>query len=308
MGFAQAIKEEWRRARREVGVLKSGVYMSSVLLFLVTLIILNSSGLCAQAQVKYGVIFVPSFPSDFPTASLHPIPLFYSSSGSNGMSYLLSGQVAFINVKFQYYINMVGEGNGNITLVASSYAFVGDVSQNLISNELFGQYTIVTFVLSPTIKSGMDGTFPVFYQAVNALSEVIDNETGAIVVWSAAHVAAADLLCEASNAVNSYSYSLGSSGSASGHAKLSLNQGMTEYAQAAGAFDNKDWNGSNLHAQRAVGIAKAASSTEAEYNLQDKVAFFVQTETYPLLIVAALILIYVVAATYRKIRPVAKSV
>ena len=274
-----------------------------------TLIVLNFPGICAQAQVKYGMIFVPSFPSDFPTASLHPTPLFYSSTSSGGMPYLLGGQVASINVKFESFINMVNESNSNLTMVASSYAFVSGVNQTLNSHASFGQYTSVTFVLTPTIKSGIDGTFPVFYQAVNVLSEVVDNRTGIIIVWSAAHVAAADLLYEASKALLGFnSYSPGIYGSASGSVKSSLNKAMAEYSRAAVAFDNHDWNGSNLHAQRAIDMAKSTSSVEAEYNLQDKVAFLVQTQTYLLLIVAVLILVYMVAATYRKIRQSVESV
>ena len=279
------------------------------MLFLATLIVLSSPGICAHAQVEYGMILVPSFPSDFPTASLQPSPLFYSSTSSDGMSYLLGGQVASINVKFESFINMVNESNGNLTMVASSSAFVSDVSQTLNSHASFGQYTFVTFMLTPTIKSGIDGSFTVFYQAVDVLSKVVDNRTGTIVVWSAAHVAAADLLYEASQALGGFnSYSLGYYGSVSGSVKLSLDQAMVEYAQAAIALDSHDWNGSNLHAQRVIDMAKSASSVEAEYNLQDKVAFLVQTQTYLLLIIAVLILVYMVAATYRKIRPAAESV
>jgi hypothetical protein len=289
-------------------LLKSRVYAASVLMLLLALIILNFSGICARGQVKYGTIYTPAFPNDFPTARTHsPIPSFSSSSSSGGMSYLPDGQVAPVNVKFESWINMVNESNGNMTIIASSYAFVSDVSQNMNVHASFGRYTSATFLLTPKIRSGIDGEFTVYYQAVNALSEVVDNRTGTIVVWSSAHEEAADLLYVASTLVGAYPYMFGFYGSTSAQAELHLTQATMEYALATIAFNGNDWNGSNTHAKRTIDLVEAAGSSEAEHSLWDRAAFLVRTETYPLLIVAMLIMIYAVAATYRKIRPATQS-
>lgn len=202
---------------------------------------------------------------------------------------------------------MVNESNGNITIIASSYAFVSDVSQNMNVNASFGMYTSATFVLTPKIKSGIDGAFTVYYQAVNALSEVVDNRTGTIVVWSHAHKEAADLLYAASTLVGVYPYVFGFYGSTSAQAESHLTQATMEYALATIAFNDNDWNGSNTHAQRTIDLVETAGSSEAEYSLRDKAAFLGRTETYPLLILAMLTMIYIVTAIYRKIRPASQS-
>jgi hypothetical protein len=81
---------------------------------------------------------------------------------------------------------------------------------------------------------------------------------------------------------------------------------LYEYAQATLAYNNKDWNGTRTHAQNAIDLINKADAAEAASSLQGRTSYLVQIGTYPLLIIAVLVMIYIAAATFRKIYPSTK--
>lgn len=262
----------------------------------------------AQAQVTGGNIYSPYFPNDFPTARMSVPPYlaypYYLYSSQSGTPYLLEGNPAPVNVRFYSYDS--GTGTGNVTLTASSDAFVEDASLTMYIDSS----STFTFPLTPTIKSGLEGTYTVRYIATNELSNQIAQQSGSITVWSAVHAEASDSLFTASVMLsNPQGGGLISSGgtryqTSGGGANFTL--ASYEYAQATLAYNNRDWNGTRTHAQNATDLINKANVAEAASSLPDRTAYLVQIGTYPLLIIAVLVMIYIAAATFRKIYPSTK--
>jgi hypothetical protein len=285
--------------------------MLLIMLLAATMAVSRFAAFTALAQVTTGTINSPSFPSDFPTARQsispyvgYPYNIIYGSQ--SGPPYLLEGNPVPVRVGFQSgYYNYSSTGTGNVTLTASSDAFVGNVSSTMYINQLGSTFT---FTLTPTIKSGLDGTYSVTYTATNELSNQVAQQSNSITVWSTVHGEASDSLYTASVMLSPYTGGLVSIGSryqtAGGEANLTL--AMYEYAQATLAYNNKDWNGTRTHAQNTIDLINKADTAEAASNLPDRTAYLVQIGTYPLLIIAVLVMIYIAAATFRKIYPSTK--
>jgi hypothetical protein len=284
--------------------------MLLIMLLATTMAVSRFAAFSAQAQVTTGSINSVSFPSDFPTARQsippyvgYPYNVIYPSQ--SGTPYLLEGNPAPVTVGFQSYYNYSGTSMGNITLTASSDAFV----ENASSTTYISQVSVTsTFTLTPTIKSGLDGTYSVTYTATNELSSQVAQQSGSITVWSTVHEEASDSMYTASVMLSPYTGGLISIGSryqtAGGEANLTL--AMYEYAQGTLAYTNKDWNGTRTHAQNTIDLINKADTAEAAFSLPDRTAYLVQIGTYPLMIIAVLVMIYIAAATFRKIYPSTK--
>ena len=279
-----------------------------IMLLTATMAASRFTGFPAQAQVTGGNISPPYFPSDFPTARMSVPPYVaypYSIiSGTSGTPYLLEGNPAPVNVRFAtnyYAYNFTG--TGNVTLTASSDAFVedGSLTMYIDSSSTF------TFTLTPTIKSGLEGTYTVLYIATNELSNQIAQQSSSITVWSAVHGEASDSLFTASvmlsNPQGGGLISMGGTRYQTSGGGANFTLASYEYAQATLAYNNRDWNGTRTHAQNATDLINKANAAEAASSLPDRTAFLVQVATYPLLIIAVLVMIYIVAATFRKIYP-----
>jgi hypothetical protein len=282
--------------------------MLLIMLLAATMAVSRFIAFPAQAQVTTGSINSVSFPGDFPTArqSVPPyLGYYYVYSSQSGTPYLLEGNPAPVSVGFQSYYNYSGTSTGNITLTASSDAFVENASSTMYINQVGVTFT---FTLTPTIKSGLDGTYSVTYTATNELSNQVAQQSCSLTVWSTVHAEASDSLFTASVMVSSYQGGLISTGTryqtAGGEANLTL--ASYEYAQATLAYNNKDWNGTRTHAQNATDLINKANAAEAASSLPDRTAYLVQIGTYPLLIIAVLVMIYIAAATFRKIYPSTK--
>jgi len=279
-----------------------------LILVLIATAVAVSSFSCAsvRAQITNGSISA-SFPNDFPTALTAPniVSSIYSSGTT---SYLLDGQSVPLNVEFESYNgNGVGSSTGEITIIASSDAFVSAVSQTLDINET---YQFFTFALNPTIKSGIDGTYTVNYVALNALSNQVTESQDTINIWSPTHVDAADSLYSASSLLYTYYYGITlyqGNTFQSPQAKANQTLAILEYASANIAYENKDWNGTEAHAQNSINLMEEADAAETASDLQGKTTYLVQITTYPLLIITILIMFYIIAATYRKIYPSTKT-
>jgi hypothetical protein len=284
--------------------------MSLIWVLAVTMAALSFSAFPAHAQVTMGSITTPSFPSDFPTARQsippyvgYPYNIYPSQSGT---PYLLEGQPAPVNVAFQSgYYNYSSTGTGNVTLTASSDAFVSDASSTMYINQMGSSFK---FTLTPTIATGIDGTYTVTFTATNEFVAQVAQQSTSITVWSTIHEEAADSLFIASVMVSYYPSGLISIGTryqtAAGEANLTL--ASYEYAQATLAYNNKDWNSTRTHAQNATDLINKADAAEAASSLQDRTAYLVQIGTYPLLIIAILVMVYIAAATFRKVYPSTK--
>jgi len=285
-------------------ILKKWMPLIWSLVVCVTVAVLSFPICPVQAQVTMGSITTPSFPSDFPTARQStPPPLAYPYnliSSQSGTPYVLEGQPAPISVRFQSTT-----GTGNVTLTASSDAFVSNASSTMYINQMD---TTFTFTLTPMIATGIDGTYSVTFTATNELSVQVDQQSTSITVWSTVHEEAADSLFIASVMVSYYPSAYISIGTryqtAAGEANLTL--ASYEYAQATLAYNNKDWNNTITHAQNATDLINKADAAEAASSLPDKTAYLVQIGTYPLLIIAILVMVYIAAATFRKIYPSTK--
>jgi hypothetical protein len=284
-------------------------WMLLIMLVAATMAVSGFTAFPAQAQVTAGSINSVSFPSDFPTARQSIPPYvgypYYLYSSQSGTPYLLEGNPAPVILRFYNGYNYSGTGMGNITLTASSDAFVADVSSTMYINQVGVTFT---FTLTPIIKSGLDGTYSVNYTATNELSNQVAQQSGSITVWSTVHGEASDSLYTASMMLSYYSGGLISIGTryqtAGGEANMTL--ASYEYAQATLAFNNKDWNGTRTHAQNTTDLINKADTAEAAASLPDRTAYLVQIGTYPLLIIAVLVMIYIAAATFRKIYPSTK--
>jgi hypothetical protein len=283
--------------------------MLLIVLLAATMAVLRFAAFSAQAQVTTGYINSVSFPSDFPTAKQSIPPYvgypYYVYPSQSGTPYLLEGNPAPVSVRFQSYYNYSGISTGNVTLTASSDAFVENASSTMNINQ---QGVTFTFTLTPTIKSGLEGTYAVLYTATNELSNQVAQQSNSITVWTTVHAEASDSLFTASVMVSSYQGGLISIGNryqtAGGQANVTL--ATYEYAQATLAYNNKDWNDTRTHAQNATDLINKANAAEAASSLPDRTAYLVQIGTYPLLIIAVLVMIYIAAATFRKIYPSTK--
>lgn len=289
--------------------MKPKTWMLLIILLAAATAVSPFTALSAQAQVTGGNINSVSFPSDFPTARQSIPPYvgypYYVYPSQSGTSYLLEGNPAPVSVRFQSYYNYNGTSpTGNVTLTASSDAFVENASSTMYINSS----SAFTFTLTPTIKSGLDGTYSVTYTATNELSNQVAQQSGSITVWSTVHAEASDSLFTASVMLSSYQGGLISIGTryqtAAGEANMTL--ATFEYARATLAYNNKDWNGTRTHAQNATDLINKADAAEAASSLPDRTAYLVQIGTYPLLIIAVLVMIYIAAATFRKIYPLTR--
>jgi hypothetical protein len=268
----------------------------------------------AHAQVTSGYIN-SYFPNDFPTVetALNPTSSIYSS---NTISYLLDGQAAPVTAEFESYYNGIGittTSTGNVTIVASSPAFVSNVSQTLDITQTNEEFE---YQMNSTIQQGIDGDYNVLFVAINDLGSQVAQETTTITVWSSAHVEAANMLSTASSLilpysyeVTPYSYEYGIIGNTFSSPEGKANQTLAtiEYATAMIAYNNKDWNDTEVHAQNSINLIKAADTAESEADLQGRTVYLLQILTYPFLIITVLVMLYIIAVIYRKIYPPTKT-
>jgi hypothetical protein len=273
-----------------------------LILVFATLVLIISWIACsrAEAQVSSANIY-SSFPSDFLTAQTFSVPStsIYSSST---LSYLQEGQPATFNVHFNYYSGG-SYLNQPVTVEASCDAFVGSVNQTLT----IGPNENSIFVLTPTIKPEMDGTYVVIIAATvsdGSSGQVAQTQTS-VNVWSTPHIEAANLLYTAASLTYGYPYGLSIvyNKYQSPQAKANQTLATIEFASAMISFNNKDWNDTGTHAQNSINLMKAADVAETGSDLTGGTTYLIRLITYPILIIAVLIIIYIIVAVYRKVYP-----
>jgi len=270
-------------------------------ILVLTITILAVSGIsCLRVEAQTGSASINNyFPTDFPTAQVFLNPTSYPYS-SNTVSYVLEGQAAPLYVHLNYY---AGAGNLNqaVTIEASCAAFVSTVNQTLAVT----QNQVFTFTLTPTIKSGIDGTYNINFIANDEMSDQIGQTSTSINVWSTPHVEASNLLYTAASLTYSYPYGLSIiyDKYQSPQAKANQTLATIEFASAMTSFNNKDWNGTETHAQNSINLVKAADASETASDLQGGTTYLVRLITYPIVILAVLMLVYMIVVIYRKIYP-----
>ena len=267
-----------------------------IIILLVAVLIIGPIN-SAKAVVYSGYISV-DFPSDFPTAKRHPVEF---------TDYLLEGESGKIFVHFTSY-----GGTGNVTIKASSDAFTGDISVTKNVSETDKPYI---FELTFTIKSGIEEkSYTVDFEARNELGDLISDTSVTIRVWSIDHKEAADKLFNAQMRIGYYSigyyyygYGIARPTYKAPEAKANLTLALNEFAAAILAYHSKEWNSAKTHADNAIEYMNKADIAERKFvenSATSKTSYLLDLITYPSLIIAILLIVYIIVAIFRKIKPV----
>ena len=264
---------------------------------IITLLFMVELVLCSVNSVKSTVIsgyISVYFPSDFPTAKEHPIGY---------ESYLLEGMSHRMLVHFTSY-----SGTGSVTVKASSDAFTGD---SMLTKEVSEEDKSYIFELTFSLKTGIDGSYVVNVEARNELGGIIDTKTVTIRVWSNEHKEAADILYKAQMLVGYYPYGVGILGPRyeAPEARANFTLALSEFTSAMLSYDSKEWADAKTHAENTINYINKAELAERKFiegSANSKVAHFLDLIMYPSIVIAILLIIYIVAAIFRKIKPASR--
>ena len=264
---------------------------------IITLLFMVELVLCSVNSVKSTVIsgyISVYFPSDFPTAREHPIEY---------ESYLLEGMSHRMLVHFTSY-----SGTGSVTVKASSDAFTGD---SMLTKEVSEEDKSYIFELTFSLKTGIDGSYVINVEARNKLGDIIDTETVTIQVWSNEHKEAADILYKAQMLVGYYPYGIGILGPKyeAPEARANFTLALSEFTSAMLSYDSKEWADAKTHAENTINYINKAELAERKFiegSVNSKIVHFLDLITYPSIVIAILLIIYIVAAIFRKIKPTSR--
>jgi len=264
---------------------------------IITLLFMVELVLCSVNSVKSTVIsgyISVYFPSDFPTAREHPIEY---------ESYLLEGMSHRMLVHFTSY-----SGTGSVTVKASSDAFTGD---SMLTKEVSEEDKSYIFELTFSLKTGIDGSYVINVEARNELDDIIDTETVTIQVWSNEHKEAADILYKAQMLVGYYPYGIGILGPKyeAPEARANFTLALSEFTSAMLSYDSKEWADAKTHAENTINYINKAELAERKFiegSVNSKIVHFLDLITYPSIVIAILLIIYIVAAIFRKIKPTSR--
>jgi len=267
------------------------------IILVITTLFITQLVLCSINSVESTVIsgyISVYFPSDFPTAIKHPIGY---------ESYLLEGMSHRMFVHFTSY-----SGTGSVTVKASSDAFTGD---SMLTKEVSEEDKSYIFELTFSLKTGIDGSYVVNVEARNELGNIIDTETVTIRVWSNEHKEAADILYKAQILVGYYPYGVGILGPRyeAPEARANFTLALSEFTSAMLSYDSKEWADAKTHAENTINYINKAELAERKFiegSANSKVAHFLDLIMYPSIVIAILLIIYIVAAIFRKIKPASK--
>jgi len=264
---------------------------------IITLLFMAELVLCSVNSVESTVIsgyISVYFPSDFLTAKDHPIEY---------EDYLLEGMSHRMSVHFTSY-----SGTGSVTIKASSDAFTGD---SMLTKEVSEEDKSYIFELTFSLKAGIDGSYVVNVEARNELGDIIDTETVTIRVWSNEHKEAADMLYKAQMLVGYYPYGIGILGPRyeAPEARANFTKALSEFTSAMLSYNGKEWTGTKTHAENTINYINKAELAERKFiesSVNSKIVHFLDLITYPSIVIAILLIIYIVAAIFRKIKPTSR--
>jgi len=199
-------------------------------------------------------------------------------------------------------------GTGSVTVKASSDAFTGD---SMLTKEVSEEDKSYIFELTFSLKTGIDGSYVVNVEARNELGNIIDTETVTIRVWSNEHKEAADILYKAQILVGYYPYGVGILGPRyeAPEARANFTLALSEFTSAMLSYDSKEWADAKTHAENTINYINKAELAERKFiegSANSKVAHFLDLIMYPSIVIAILLIIYIVAAIFRKIKPASK--
>ena len=241
-------------------------YATTVLLLLLAL----APASVSAATVNSGSLRSISFPTSFLGAKSVP----------GYGNYILEGESELM----LYF--MSHSGVGQVSVTASSSAFASDASATEDITET-GQY--YTFTLSISIKSGLDGTYLVVFQAKNEHGTTLTTQSVDIQVWSKEHEAAAQNLYVASTL---YTSSLMGGFLTVGYqpivqseeARATLLKASNEIVLAQMEYNAKNWTNAKTHSLSAVNYLNQAGSAEKAVADREAVGQYLTWGIYLLII------------------------
>lgn len=89
-------------------------------------------------------------------------------------------------------------------------------------------------------------------------------------------------------------------------ARANFTMSLNEFASAMLSYNGKEWTDTKTHAENAINYMNKAELAERKFmegSINSKIVHFLDLITYPSIIIAILLIIYIVAAIFRKIKP-----
>jgi hypothetical protein len=268
--------------------MKGKLFYPVVIILLLSIIPFTS----VAATVSYGWMNYISFPGNFPTAK--------NVSGSYYLLEGTSGQT--LNVIFQPQ-----SGNGSVTITASSDALAGTASVTEDIEVKYSQFwssPYYTFALPLSIKSGIDGSYPVNVIAKNDAGAVLSAQSVVINVWSTAHENAAQQISIATgeySAVSGLITGLYGIAGPSTEVRALLIKAQSEISLAQVAYGTQDWSDAATHAQNAINSIGQVTPTE-KATIENILPLYLTWVIYILIIAILLVGVYISILFARKLR------